>query len=909
MAFPQTPLPIQVDLMVDGAWSAITGDVYQRDAIRITRGRTAEGQQVDPGRCSLTLNNRDGRYSPRNPLSPLYEKIGRNTPIRVSVHAGAPYLELTGGTDRATTPDAATLDITGDIDVRIEVSLADWRPSTGAELVGKYDSSASNQRSWLMLVGSNGELAFRWSTDGTGATVLQFGSTEPIPVPSSGRIALRSTLNVSSAVVTHYTAPSIAGPWTQLGAPGASGPATTVFASTAPLEVGDTSLPLDGLTGSVYAVEVRNGISGTVVAAPDFTAQTVGASSFVDSAGRTWSLNAAASISNRVTRFTGEVPSWPVKWDGSGNDIYVTIEAAGILRRLGQGAAALDSTLRRRIPTAANVLAYWPMEEGSDAVRAYSPIVGVPPLTLSNVNWASVDTLPSSNALPVLASSNGDLPMMSGTVPAPTGATTGWHVRWIYRLDTPNTTLYTWMRILTTGTVRQWYIQARDTQSRVLGLDVDGVAVVDQLISTGSYLFNQWNSLSFRTSQSGGTVTWTITWQTIGGTALQIALTYAGTAGTVRGVASPPDGYAAALDGMAIGHLAVFSTELTSAYDGCITAYAGESAGTRMLRLAEEEGVPVGVQGVVAEEELLGPQRPDTLVALLQEAAETDHGILCEARDSVALAYRDRGTLYNQTPTQLTYSTDLMPPLEPIDDDQLTRNDITVQRINGSYGRAVLESGPLSVNAPPAGVGVYSDSVSLSLRSDDQAEPHAGWLMHLGTTDEPRYPVVNISLQANPELIETVAALDSGSRLQILDPPAKLPPGAIDLLVQGYSETLWQKVWDVQLNCTPASPYTVGVTNDPLLARADTDGSQLTAAVTATATTLMVDTPIPWTTDPSDMPMDVRLGGEVVAVTAISGLVQDAFARTVATGWGTADSGQAWTTSGGTTSDFYVQGA
>ncbi|MFD3917363.1 hypothetical protein ACFWR1_38430, partial [Streptomyces sp. NPDC058603] len=345
---------------------------------------------------------------------------------------------------------------------------------------------------------------------------------------------------------------------------------------------------------------------------------------------------------------------------------------------------------------------------------------------------------------------------------------------------------------------------SRDNDSRIYGRDADGATIVDQHVATSLDLFNQWTSTRFSLSQSGGTVSWQIVWQDIGGDAGSFSGTYPGTAGRVRAVASPPDGYAAALDGMAIGHIGVFSSPQTNAYDGCITAYAGETSGERILRLAKEEGVPVSVYGTINDEAPMGPQRPDTLVALLQEAEESDHGILYEARDRVAPVYRDLGTLYNQAPVQLNYSTDLMPPLEPVDDDQLTKNDVTVTRINGSSGRAVLTTGPLSVNPPPAGVGVYQDSVSLSLRTDDQAEQHAGWLMHVGTVDEPRYPVVCLSMQANPELIETVATLDSGSRLQILNPPAKLPPGTIDLLVQGYVETLSQYTWDVQLNCTPA---------------------------------------------------------------------------------------------------------
>src|SRR5690554_3023408 len=56
----------------------------------------ATGNVADPGSMTLVLNNGEssvqpgvvGRYSPKNPRSDLYGKIGRNTPIRVSAAVG-----------------------------------------------------------------------------------------------------------------------------------------------------------------------------------------------------------------------------------------------------------------------------------------------------------------------------------------------------------------------------------------------------------------------------------------------------------------------------------------------------------------------------------------------------------------------------------------------------------------------------------------------------------------------------------------------------------------------------------------------------------------------------------------------------------------------------------------------------
>jgi hypothetical protein len=224
---------------------------------------------------------------------------------------------------------------------------------------------------------------------------------------------------------------------------------------------------------------------------------------------------------------------------------------------------------------------------------------------------------------------------------------------------------------------------------------------------------------------------------------------------------------------------------------------------------------------------------------------------------------------------ELDYAAEhLAPPLEPTEDDRLLRNDVTVSRDGGSFGRATLRSGPLSTQAPPSGVGSYPDSVTLSLATDDVLEQHASWMVHLGTVDEPRYPSISLSLLKNPQLIDALTWVDSGARLTVDNPPVWVPPGTISQLVYGYTEVFSQKKWLVTFNTAPASPWDVAVTDDGELGRADTAGSELAAAITTTSqTSISVATtsgPL-WTTDPAEMGFDITLGGEVMTVTNITG--------------------------------------
>src|SRR6266496_11470 len=87
--FPLASLDVNVAIYVDASWIDVTPFVFggSRADIQITRGRADEAGQVDPSRARFQLNNRDGQFSPRNPTSWLYGKIGRNTQVRIAIGA------------------------------------------------------------------------------------------------------------------------------------------------------------------------------------------------------------------------------------------------------------------------------------------------------------------------------------------------------------------------------------------------------------------------------------------------------------------------------------------------------------------------------------------------------------------------------------------------------------------------------------------------------------------------------------------------------------------------------------------------------------------------------------------------------------------------------------------------------
>ncbi|MFI0593705.1 hypothetical protein [Streptomyces griseus] len=925
MAFPETPLGLRGELMLGGSWVDITRDIYTREPIRIVHGTANEGTQPDPASCALLLNNAGGRYSPRNPLGENFGRLLRNAQLRITVPAEESWLRLDGG--HVSTPHSAALATPGDLDLRAEITPDDWVVYRRVwPIISRWEGAAAVGYRLSVLL--DGTLELAWSPTGTSAGLRAAVSTAPVD-GQGGRLCVRAVLDVDNGTegctVTFYSSPTMAGPWTVIGTPVVSAGTTSVANPPTPLVLGTMlGLPYPGIAmaGRLHRAEIRSGIGGAVLAGPDFTGLEDGAAGVTDTAGRAWTLTGAAVVSRREPLFTGEVSDWPARWTGAGHDAYVPVQAAGILRRLGQGRRPLESTLRRRIPGAPGLLAYWPMEDAEGATQLYSPTSGVKPLRVSGMAMAADDSLPGSAPLPTTDA----VATLSATVPA--APTPGWHVEMVYHLPTLPVVLTEILRVNITGSsARSAHVFASTTGIRIEARNADGDALAFFTFTNPAAITDfagVWNRLAVYVAVDGGQTRLTAAWRDITtGGRWRASTTYSGAMGTAAAVVG---NWGGGTQGLALGHLGVFSVPGTpdgvgavpgvTIYDGADGGYARESAVDRVRRLAVEEpllrlSARDGDIGTPAER--MGPQGRAELMTLLGEIVDTDSGILAEPMDRLGLVYRDRATLYNQAPTLvLDYAAgQVAPPLEPAEDDADRPNDVTVTRAGGSSARVVIEEGPNSARPPEeGGIGAYEEAVTLSLGSDEQARPIAGWRAHLGTWDEARYPTVRVELHRRPELIPAVLGLRVGDLVRITNPPMYTGPGPLDLIVRRIEHEPRPRAWVLTLGCVPAGPYRVGVVGgDPAHGRADTSGTTLSGAASATDTLIRAATPTGgWTQDLTDLPFDVQAGGEVMTVTDIVGVRGDRFDRSVTGGWGTATSGQTWTTTGGSAADYSVQG-
>lgn len=917
--WPFTSSDLKVEALIDGTWTEVTTVVRENSGIVINRGRGDERARLTSQRCNLTIDNRSGDYNNRNPSSPYFGKLGRNTQLRVKVAAaiGAATTQTSGSTSHV----APSVDLDADAGLLICVWMGfDLGGSFNYTIPGSMtagtetDGSISTSRSGRETLASSGATGTRTAT--ASATIDNGMNVVSLALP--GTITAQEVLqnDAYQDVVTLTTDAGTQAGWWMIAVQGWV------------VESGDMN---DPPTGGGWTPLADTGSDGTgrmrAWAKPVLTAgaQTVTfpAPTTFDNHAHLFVLSGMDGLPPQSAyRFWGEVPHWPLQWDKSGNDVTAPIEASGPLRRLTRPGAPLRSALFRAATSADSkplLLGYWPLEDGTDASQFASGIGGNAMVyAVEAPTAASVEVFYGSGPIAQFGADT----RMSGTF---TGTDTGTIAARLLLSFPAGGTIADGTKLLhvnqTGSTVRRWQIlYGTGGTLNLRALNSSGTV----LDSTGAIAFNVDSAevlLGFNVAQSGSDVAWTLFTRTINANGTLTTGTSSGTfTGLEVGVSEAiVIGPAGGLTSLAVGHVMVGdSTSLASTLDDAIVGHIGETAAARITRLCGEEGVDVTTIGDSLDSDdsaAMGPQGIATLGTLLFDCRDADQGILYERRDAFGLAYRLRADLDLQaTDATLTYASSHVADIRPQDDDQYLANDITVSRVDGSSARYTLETGALSILDPPDGVGQYPMSTSINVESDTQLADIVGWLGRLGTWDEARYPLLATNLarlSSNTSLAAQVLGLDLGDRLAVDHNLDFLPPDDIEVLVQGYVERIFTSQLYIGWNTSPAKPYDVGILadtsgdTDELLGWLEFDSCELVTAVDTDDTSWSVTTIPADTNDTDDFPRDHYIGGELVTVTASAVRISDAFSRNETDTWGTSTSGHTYTYQG-TQADYDV---
>lgn len=891
MAFPQTPLPAIVSIAPgadasaspdtwEGLWVDISADVRVEDGIVIDAGRADEANQVDTTRCAMRLNNRAGSYSPRNPTGPYYGQLKKNTPLKIELQRNSDAFNRTvaagwGVTDMGQTwsqPDGSptfALSVAPGTGAVLGLNTANTMNTNTPASGGSWNSDVLMEFSVPVVPAGGAWIAGPQLRRSSGtafmsvSVAIQAGGQVDITIDRFYATVSRFILSTQTAALATYTAGRKI--WVRGRSVGTTfygrcwydgSPEPTAwnvsFNETNPDLMFDSenSLGLLNLNVGVFGWRVTGNSNTTAM--------------------NVWSFSSTAPV------FTGTVVEWPVRWDESGNDSTVPLTASGIIRRLSQGQSPLGSPLYKTLG-AKEVLypiGYWPLEDDSGATVAAGIGPGVKPATVyqSSFGYSGTRLGGASSTMTITQNTT-----IAGLLPRVTlNPASGWTMIFYILMEAlpPSGQDATVMQIRTSGTHALYSIIVQNTGNLAFQtVDADGTLGGYASLGAGSITAAQWYEVRLEAYAPSGL--------SARFTSINVAsgLTFQATFPIGTGSLGIPNSWAiygssTSFPAGSVSHVTFYSAGSVFSNTGTLAAargYAGETASARIARLCTEQNVPLTLLG--ASTTLMGAQGSNTFLGLLRECETADLGILYETNYAIGLGYRPRTARYS-TASRLTLSFAsgfIAEPPEPTDDDRNLRNDWTVSRTNGSSAQ-VTDTTSITQQ------GRYDDSVELNVATDDVLLSHAGLRVYLGTLDAMRWPKIEWNLTRTTSLIPGWLSLLVGTRFTVSGPPAQLPGEVIDLLVEGWTQTLSSFTWDIELNCSPAIAYsqfksvadsTAPASADP---RVDSGSSYLTTGITNSATTMSVSRATGdgfW--DTTAVPFDVIMGGERLTVTAITG--------------------------------------
>jgi hypothetical protein len=185
------------------------------------------------------------------PTYPLRPYLGPTIPGYVTIpNVNGNYLS---------TPDAAALDITGDMTIVAKVAPVSWTAGGFQTIAGKW-STASNL-SYLFQINSSGGLSFSWTTGGV--TPLSANSSVAVPgtaanVPKWVAVTF-DVDNGASGRTARFWWSNNGVNWSLIGTPQTSATATSIFSGISPLILGVTTSTTERFVGNIYDVSIRTG--------------------------------------------------------------------------------------------------------------------------------------------------------------------------------------------------------------------------------------------------------------------------------------------------------------------------------------------------------------------------------------------------------------------------------------------------------------------------------------------------------------------------------------------------------------------------------------------------------------------------------------------------------------------------
>jgi hypothetical protein len=513
----------------------------------------------------------------------------------------------------------------------------------------------------------------------------------------------------------------------------------------------------------------------------------------------------------RTYRFTGYVEEWPVEWPNGGAYSQATITATDRLARIG-AKRPMRSVIEEAI-LADSPWVYYPMGEPEGATEAgeAAGVSGAMPLTVGQAGAGGTltfgtatgpptDALPAPTFTPVSVANgrflSGDLPDLGIN-----GVLGG-----IFSITLRGS-------FLTSAAAAQTIVRAVDAYGSYLDVGVDasgrisatqvgafsGGAADFAATSASSFADGATHDVEVTVSQSGGTVT-----VKVFGDSIQVAsATYSAAllpAYTKLQVGGTPSGRC--FNGV-ICHVGAYLSALSAAqvlehYTATSTGFEGERTDQRIRRYAHWAGfadadmaLDVGSSASVCFTDTTG----QSFLQAMQDVAQTENGMLfIDGQGRLVFYARSRG--YSNPAPKATVDANLLGAgAKFVESTQGIVNDLSGARPTGPAIRArdTSSSDEYGIHNP--------GDLTLLVTSDTEVADAVNWRVYTNSTPLVRIPQTDLDAYTDTSGYQAqLRSLELGDRLTITGLPSTAPASTVDLVVEGYSETIGLGVWTISAN-------------------------------------------------------------------------------------------------------------
>lgn len=260
---------------------------------------------------------------------------------------------------------------------------------------------------------------------------------------------------------------------------------------------------------------------------------------------------------------------------------------------------------------------------------------------------------------------------------------------------------------------------------------------------------------------------------------------------------------------------ALSATQIADISTAVLLGYQAERTDQRVSRIATIAGLPIGTLDTGGTTMPADDPGSETATAAILECVDAEAGLaFCNGSGAITFHNRNRAPL--KTSPDVTITNEEIGPALIVTPDNVGLINY-FEGTSAVTGAKQIVRDLVSEFGPPGnGHGRYSGSATYQVSTDAEVLDRANWIVSNHSQPQQRIGSLPIDMLQLPAATQdALLSLEPNSWLEITGMPPQTPGGStLDLMVQGFDETLTPTSWVLVFNVVPRSYFQAWILGD-----------------------------------------------------------------------------------------------